>query len=101
MLEKKLRIIIVVLLLILAFLVAEIFKLSKEQKVAEGIYVNNELVGSFSQSLLTAKEKNFTVFLEDKQKNIPLDRIIVSYHRQYTDKDELKIDFKKLNLVVE
>ncbi|MDP3731307.1 MAG: VanW family protein [bacterium] len=101
LLVKKLGIIVIVLFLILSFLVAEIFKLSKERKVAKKIYVDNELAGSFSQSLLAAKEKNFTVFWNDKQKNIPLGSIIVSYHRQYTGRDELKIDFKKLNSVLE
>ena len=96
----SLRIILLALFIILGFFITEIFKLSKEQAVAKNNYLKNELSGNFSQILFSAKEKDFTATWDDKQKNIPLNRIIVSFYRQYTGQEALKIDFEKLATIL-
>lgn len=107
--KKKLGMIIAVLVALLGFLLVEIFSLSQEQKTArQNQYFDEDLTGNFSKTLLAVKEKDFVVSWDDpvsptgqKTKSIPLSKVAVSYHRRYTGREAWKIDFVKLNEILE
>lgn len=109
---KKLYLIIFSLFLVLGFLITQFFRLSNQQTYAENNNLKENLIGNFFRSLSNAKEKSLIISWEDTprtiasgelrggQKDIPLDQIIDHYLRQYTGKNELRINFPKLEKIL-
>lgn len=85
-----------ILLGILGILTFQLFKLPSQPIFKENQNLKEKLIGNFSNSLTAAKEKSLTVSWENKQKNLSLNQLTDSYLRQYTGKEELRINFPKL-----
>ncbi len=94
--------IVVLLFLVLGILIAEFLKLSdsKSNYLASHPANSPPIIGTFSRFLSAAENKNFVITWENKQKSIYLANIATSYHRQYTDSEELRINFEKLSAIL-
>ncbi len=98
---KRLQILILVLLVILGILTAKILTSPPSPENTAKINLNQALLGNFSRALLAVQGRDLVVTWDNQEKSIPLREIAVSYHRQFTGKDDLRINFEKLSKILE
>lgn len=97
---KKPKIIIAILLILLGLLFAEIFTLSKKQQNLIQTSRKEGLTGNSFRFLLASPEKDFLVVWDNQQQKVPLNKVIISYYRHYTGREDLRVDFEKLGKIL-
>ena len=100
---RKLKLTMFILLGVLGVLIFQFFKISHQQMADRNNYLKEKSIGNLSRFLAASKEKDFVVFwnesapaVDRRQKSIPLSELTVTHLRQYNGKNELMVNFQKL-----